>query len=78
MVQDKQPVLLQQNINGTAMFDRNWNDFRAGIGTPDSSYWLGNEMIHELTAGGGYEALFQLQSRDDLQWYWARYAGVNL
>ncbi|XP_064114796.1 ryncolin-2-like isoform X2 [Macrobrachium nipponense] len=31
-------------------FTRNWQDYRDGFGDVTAEYWLGNEVIHELTA----------------------------
>ena len=42
-------VLQSRTENGTEEWNRNWKSYKRGFGTnPD--YWLGNELIHQLTS----------------------------
>ncbi|XP_048399529.1 fibrinogen alpha chain isoform X2 [Stegostoma tigrinum] len=46
-------VLVQQRMNGSANFNRSWDDYRQGFGNIDKqghgNIWLGNEVLHLLT-----------------------------
>jgi len=44
-----------------------------GFGIESCNYWLGNELLHQLTKDGQYRLRFDLQSLDSGQWYWADY-----
>jgi len=53
------PLLVQQNVGG-------FNDSRG-------NYWLGNELLHQLTVKNSYKLRFDLQDRN-LSWYYAEYS----
>jgi len=56
-------LLIQQNVDGSNFFNRSWAKFKVGFGNPSGSYWLGNELLSQLTATGRYKLKFDLQSR---------------
>jgi len=69
------PLLIQQNVDGSAYFNRSWETFKAGFGTKAScNYWLGNEQLHQLTKDGEYKLRFDLQAFASGHWYWADYS----
>ncbi|XP_045137526.1 ficolin-2-like isoform X2 [Portunus trituberculatus] len=35
-------------------FNRTWSDYKAGFGSPYSEYYLGNELLHQMTHGRMY------------------------
>ncbi|XP_071868977.1 protein scabrous isoform X2 [Bombus fervidus] len=45
-------MVIARRIDGTLDFDRNWNDYSVGFGSPVSEYWIGNEILHRLTDHG--------------------------
>jgi len=47
--------------------------FRAGFGGKTCNYWLGNELLHQLTKDGQYRVRFDVQALSSGQWYWAEY-----
>jgi len=67
-------LLIQQNVDGSNFFNRSWAEFRVGFGDPSGNYWLGNELLSELTATGRYKLKFDLQSRNTSNWYHAEYS----
>ena len=67
-------LLIQQNADGSAFFNRSWEIFRAGFGRKTCNYWLGNEQLHELTKAGLYKLRVDVQALDSGQWYWAEYS----
>jgi len=67
------PLLIQQNINGSNFFNRSWAEFKVGLSDARGNYWLGNDLLHELTVSGSYKLRFDLQLRSNLSWYYAEY-----
>ena len=66
---------MQQKFSSTSQsFNQNWNTFKVGFGDPNGDYWLGNDVIHNLTQNGGCSVLVQLQSVENNKWYEAQYS----
>lgn len=42
-------IVIGRRIDGTVDFDRKWNEYAEGFGSPLNELWLGNEAIHRLT-----------------------------
>ena len=47
-------TVIQSRLNGSVDFYRNWTEYQRGFGSSDSEYWLGNDIIHQLTSLGNY------------------------
>jgi len=45
-----------------------------GFGDPSGNYWLGNDLLSQLTANNRYKLRFDLQSRDTGNWFYAEYS----
>jgi len=67
-------LLIQQNINGSNFFNRSWAEFKVGFNDSLGNYWLGNELLSQLTANNRYKLKFDLQSRNTSNWYYAEYS----
>jgi len=67
------PLLIQQNVNGSNFFNRSWEEFKVGFNDSRGNYWLGNELLHQLTAKNPYKLRFDLQARNG-SWYYAEYS----
>jgi len=67
------PLLIQQNINRSNLFNRSWAEFKVGLSDAKGNYWLGNEWLHQLTVNGNYKLRIDLQIRSNLSWYYAEY-----
>ena len=50
--------------------------FKSGFGSPTCNYWLGNELLHQVTTSGPYKLRFDVQALASGQWYWAEYSSV--
>ena len=42
-------TVFQKRVDGSVDFFRDWNDYVQGFGDPATNYWLGLEVIHQLT-----------------------------
>ncbi|KAM4834143.1 fibrinogen alpha chain [Thomomys bottae] len=49
-------LLIQQRMDGSLNFNRTWQDYKRGFGSPNDKgqgeFWLGNDFLHALTRGG--------------------------
>jgi len=68
------PLLIQQNINGSNFFNRSWAEFKVGFNDSRGNYWLGNDLLSQLTYNSRYKLRFDLQARSNLSWYYAEYS----
>ena len=67
-------MLIQQNIDWPDIFNRSWEEFKVGFGDPIGNYWLGNELLSQLTANNSYKLKIDLQSYWNNNWYYAEYS----
>jgi len=68
-------LLIQQKVDGSDFFNRSWVEFKIGFGDPSGNYWLGNELLSQLTVSSRYKLKFDLQSRSNTSnWYHAEYS----
>lgn len=42
-------IVVSRRIDGAVDFDRTWNEYSAGFGSPVGEFWIGNEALHRLT-----------------------------
>ncbi|XP_062589869.1 microfibril-associated glycoprotein 4-like [Saccostrea cucullata] len=42
---------IQKRVSGFVSFNRTWAEYKDGFGNPSDSYWIGNDVIHQLTKG---------------------------
>lgn len=42
-------IVVARRVDGMVEFDRSWNDYAAGFGSPVNEFWVGNEALHRLT-----------------------------
>ena len=68
------PLLIQQNVDGSDFFNRSWAEFKVGFSDTSGNYWLGNDLLSQLTQDDSYKLRFDLQQRNSGDWYWAEYS----
>jgi len=66
--------MIQQNINGSALFNRTWAEFKVGFNDSRGNYWLGNDLLSQLTMTNRYKLKIDIQSRNNSKWYYAEYS----
>jgi len=66
--------MIQQNINGSDFFNRSWAEFKVGFNDSSGNFWIGNDLLHQLTMNGRYKLRFDLQARYNISWYYAQYS----
>ncbi|CAC5378486.1 Ryncolin-4,Angiopoietin-related protein 1,Ficolin-3,Ficolin-2,Ryncolin-1,Tenascin-R,Fibrinogen-likeprotein 1,Angiopoietin-1,Tenascin-X,Fibrinogen C domain-containing protein 1-A,Fibrinogen C domain-containing protein 1,Fibrinogen gamma chain,Angiopoietin-related protein 2,Angiopoietin-2,Microfibril-associated glycoprotein 4,Fibrinogen alpha chain,Ficolin-1-A,Ficolin-1,Fibrinogen C domain-containing protein 1-B,Angiopoietin-4 [Mytilus coruscus] len=47
-------TVIQRRMDGSTNFTRTWNLYSGGFGNANGEYWLGNEIIHQLTYTSNY------------------------
>ncbi|XP_062609544.1 angiopoietin-4-like, partial [Saccostrea cucullata] len=45
---------IQRRLDGSVNFNRTWDDYRVGFGSPHTAYWIGNDVIYQLTKNHSY------------------------
>jgi len=71
------PVLIQQNVNGSEFFNRSWAEFKVGFNDSRGNYWLGNDLLSQLTLSRRYKLRVDFRLRN-LSWYYAEYSEFNV
>ena len=72
-VADCTDMLIQQ-YDGSGFFNRSWAEYKVGFGDPSGNYWLGNDLLSQLTANNRYKLKFDLQQNGTGTWYYAEYS----
>jgi len=68
------PLLIHQNVDGSNFFNRSWAEFKVGFNDSRGNYWLGNDLLHQLTKGGiPYKLQCLVQARSNGVVYTANY-----
>ncbi|RUS83906.1 hypothetical protein EGW08_008320 [Elysia chlorotica] len=62
-------IVIQRRTKGDVDFYRDWGSYKAGFGTLDTDFWLGNDNIHFITRTGNYELRVDLKYFGDLKYY---------
>ncbi|XP_010792845.1 tenascin-like [Notothenia coriiceps] len=69
-------TVFQRRMNGKTDFYRTWNEYSAGFGNLSEDFWLGNELLHNLTTVGPVSLRVDLQSGNDTAY--AHYANFTI
>ena len=66
-------MLIQQRVDSGGAFNRSWQEYKVGFNDTIGNYWLGNELLSQLTyEHGHYRLRFDLEGLDHT-WYYAEY-----
>jgi len=66
-------LLIQQNVNGSDFFNRSWVEFKVGFNDSRGNYWLGNDLLHQLTKDARYKLQCLVKARSNGVVYVANY-----
>ena len=48
-------TVIQRRVDGSVLFNRSWDEYKKGFGYSNGNYWLGNDVIHEMTDQSNHE-----------------------
>ncbi|KAK2858014.1 hypothetical protein Q7C36_005933 [Tachysurus vachellii] len=54
-------TVFQRRFDGQVDFNRTWQEYREGFGSPQKEHWLGNRVLHALTSNGQHTLRITLQ-----------------
>ena len=55
-------IIFQQRLNPSDSFEYLWNDYKNGFQSTNGSFWLGNEIVYQLTSSGNYKLRMEMLS----------------
>ncbi|XP_014615494.1 PREDICTED: protein scabrous-like isoform X2 [Polistes canadensis] len=70
-------IVISRRIDGMVEFDRTWNDYAAGFGSPVNEFWIGNEALHRLTRDNCSRLKIDLMDIYGTHWH-AEYEYFNI
>lgn len=70
-------LVFQRRQDGSVDFFRSWSSYKAGFGSQESEFWLGNENLHQLTLHGTWELRVELEDFTGNRTF-AHYEGFRL
>uniref|UniRef100_A0A3Q3SD48 Tenascin XB n=1 Tax=Mastacembelus armatus TaxID=205130 RepID=A0A3Q3SD48_9TELE len=69
-------TVFQRRTNGKIDFYRTWSEYGAGFGNLSEEFWLGNELLHNLTSVGSVSLRVDMRSGNDMAY--AHYANFSI
>ncbi|XP_053674427.1 protein scabrous [Anopheles nili] len=68
---------VQRRQDGTVDFNRSWEEYAQGFGTPAGEFWIGNQALHHLTQDNCSRLRIVMQDIYDNTWF-ADYASFRI
>ncbi|XP_061190467.1 fibrinogen-like protein A [Saccostrea echinata] len=62
-------TVIQKRRGGSVNFNRFWDEYKNGFGNLEDSFWIGNEVIHQLTKGRNSSLYVSITLRDGRMLY---------
>ncbi|XP_059175494.1 ficolin-2-like [Physella acuta] len=69
-------IIIQRRIKGDVSFTRTWNDYKNGFGSNSGDFWIGNDVIYQLTNLGYNELRFDMKYKGND--FYAVYRGFKI
>ena len=60
-------TVIQKRFDGSVDFNRNWTDYKNGFGDACGEYWLGNEVLNQLTVNKNFKLQILVTSWNGLR-----------
>lgn len=54
-------TVIQNRQDGSLEFNRTWQEYREGFGSPKGEHWLGNAALYALTSTGQHQLRIELE-----------------
>ncbi|XP_068449484.1 fibroleukin [Clinocottus analis] len=54
-------TVIQNRRDGSLDFNRTWQEYREGFGSPQGEHWLGNTALHALSSAGQHQLRIELE-----------------
>ncbi|XP_062593962.1 ficolin-1-like [Saccostrea cucullata] len=70
-------VFQRRGIDKSVLFNRTWHEYKYGFGNLSTDFWLGNEVIHQLTAIDSNKLYIELKDTS-LRSFHARYESFSI
>ncbi|XP_059175499.1 ficolin-1-like isoform X2 [Physella acuta] len=75
-MQKREDTINKRRIKGDVSFLRTWNDYKNGFGSNSGDFWIGNDVIYQLTNLGYNELRFDMKY--NCKDYYAVYRGFKV
>ena len=70
-------TVIQRRVDGSVVFNHNWDAYKKGFGYSNGDFWLGNDVIHELTHQSNHELKLVLTEFANVTYY-LKYKTFNI
>ena len=57
-------IVLQRRQDGSVDFYRNWTEYQSGFGDLSPEFWLGNDILRNLTESGQWQSMVDMAGWD--------------
>ncbi|XP_033639105.1 techylectin-5A-like [Asterias rubens] len=54
-------IVFQRRQEGSVKFNRTWSDYKSGFGDMQNEFWLGNDILRELTGSGQWQLRIDME-----------------
>ena len=62
-------TIIQKRFDGSVNFCRNWVDYKMGFGDLKGEFWLGNDIIYQITSSANYKLKIYITDWDTITKY---------
>ncbi|XP_071795471.1 techylectin-5B-like [Asterias amurensis] len=70
-------IVFQRRQDGSVDFDRTWADYQSGFGDLQNEFWLGNDILRDLTESGRWRLRVDMEDWES-NTAWASYNEFNV